>query len=71
MQASDRKHLSGLECACPVCGSAEVHTDEVADRALLLLGWCARCDHRFTRPASLPALSLRSVPFDRLEASAA
>jgi hypothetical protein len=35
---------------CLVCGSAEVRTDEVIDRGLVLLHECPRCEHRWTRP---------------------
>ena len=34
---------------CRVCGSAEVRTDEVVDRGLVLLGECRRCEHRWTQ----------------------
>lgn len=38
---------------CLVCGFAEVRTDEVVDRGVLLLNECPRCDHRWTeRPAA-------------------
>jgi len=38
---------------CLVCGFAEVRTDEVIDRGVLLLNECPRCDHRWTeRPAA-------------------
>lgn len=33
---------------CLVCGSAEVRTDEVVDRGVLLLASCPHCDHRWT-----------------------
>ena len=33
---------------CRVCGSAEVRTDEVVDRGLVLLAECRRCEHRWT-----------------------
>jgi uncharacterized Zn finger protein len=33
---------------CPVCGSAELGTDEVVDRGLLRLAECRRCEHRWT-----------------------
>lgn len=45
---------------CLVCGFSEVRTDEVVDGGVLYLGWCPRCDHRWTRaepvlrPAGLP-----------------
>jgi hypothetical protein len=31
---------------CRVCGFAEVRTDEVIDRGLVLLAECPRCEHR-------------------------
>jgi hypothetical protein len=31
---------------CPVCGCHELRTDEVADRGLLILTECPRCEHR-------------------------
>ena len=43
---------------CLVCGFAEVRTDEVVDRGILLLNECPRCDHRWTeRPPSPAALA--------------
>jgi hypothetical protein len=36
---------------CRVCGSAEVRTDEVVDRGLVLLAECRRCEHRWTDAA--------------------
>ena len=33
---------------CLVCGCAEVRTDEVLDRGVLLLAECPRCEHRWT-----------------------
>jgi uncharacterized Zn finger protein len=33
---------------CRVCGSAEIRTDEVVDRGLVLLAECRRCEHRWT-----------------------
>jgi hypothetical protein len=42
---------------CLVCGFAEVLTDEVVDRGLVLLAECPRCEHRWTEsaPAAPPA----------------
>jgi hypothetical protein len=42
---------------CIVCGFAEVRTDEVVDRGLVVLSECPRCDHRATWriPAYEPA----------------
>jgi transcription elongation factor Elf1 len=36
---------------CLVCGSSEVHTEEVVDRGVILLAQCRRCDRRWTGPA--------------------
>ena len=36
---------------CLVCGFAEVRTDEVIDRGLVLLHECPRCTHRWTHRA--------------------
>ena len=33
---------------CLVCGFAEVRTDEVIDRGVVLLAECPRCEHRWT-----------------------
>ncbi len=33
---------------CPVCGAAELRTDEVLDGGLVWLAECRRCEHRFT-----------------------
>lgn len=48
--------------ACPVCGCAELRSDEVFDRsAALLLTECPRCEHRvMERFASLPPVPLRA-----------
>ena len=42
---------------CIVCGFAEVRTDEVVDRGLVVLSECPRCEHRATWriPAYEPA----------------
>jgi hypothetical protein len=34
---------------CLVCGFAEVRTDEVIDRGVVLLHECPRCEHRWTQ----------------------
>ena len=34
---------------CLVCGFAELRTDTVVDRGLVLLSECPRCEHRSTR----------------------
>jgi hypothetical protein len=45
---------------CRVCGFAELRTDEVVDRATLLLAECPRCEDRWTRspapPTALPVV---------------
>ena len=52
--------LSRTLSRCRVCGFAEVHTDEVVERGIVLLAECPRCEHRFTlRTAPLPASALR------------
>ena len=33
---------------CAVCGFAEVRTDEVIDRGVVVLSECPRCEHRAT-----------------------
>ena len=40
---------------CLVCGFAEIRTDEVVDRGLVLLAECARCEHRWTVRLAPPA----------------
>ena len=40
---------------CLVCGFAEVRTDEVVERGVLLLNECPRCDHRWTERPLAPA----------------
>jgi hypothetical protein len=47
---------------CLVCGFSEVRTDEVVDRCVVFLGWCPRCDHRWTsrEPGLRPAAVLSS-----------
>ena len=44
---------------CLVCGFAEVRTDEVIDRGLVLLAECPRCEHRWT--SRLPLASERRL----------
>ena len=48
---------------CPVCGSAELGTDEVVDRGLLRLAECRRCEHRWTarEPAAAGRAPLRAA----------
>jgi hypothetical protein len=43
---------------CPVCRSAEVHTDEVTDREVVLLAECPRCEHRWTLQLAPAATAL-------------
>jgi hypothetical protein len=49
---------------CLVCGFAEIRTDEVVDRGVVLLAECPRCDHRWTeRPTTWAApISTRLAP---------
>jgi hypothetical protein len=64
---------------CRVCGFAEVRTDEVVDRGLLLLAECPRCEDRWTLRASpvlpvaraLPARAASGSARDAGEAAAA
>ena len=52
---------------CRVCGFAELRTDEVIDRGLVLLAECPRCEHRSTgslaasRPGRAAAKVVREV----------
>ena len=53
-----------------VCGSNDVRTDEVVDRGVVFLGWCPRCDHRWTtRVQSLLAAAELTLPEARTEAA--
>jgi hypothetical protein len=56
-----RRALRALQ-ECPVCGCAELRTDEVFDRsAALLLTECPRCEHRVLEClATLPRAPLRA-----------
>lgn len=45
---------------CRVCGFAEVRTDEVAHRGVLLLAECPRCEHRWTQAAAPPQVPQRA-----------
>ena len=47
---------------CLVCGFAEVRTDEVVDRGLVLLAECPRCEHRWTQRPAVVAASRRPGP---------
>jgi hypothetical protein len=47
---------------CLVCGFAEVRTDEVIDRGIVLLAECPRCEHRWTSRPSQRAGAERPVP---------
>jgi hypothetical protein len=59
---NDVHRASRTLLACPVCGCADLRTDEVFDRsAALLLTECPRCEHRvLERFASLPRAPLRA-----------
>jgi hypothetical protein len=53
-----------------VCGFTEVRTDEVVDRGVVFLGWCPRCDHRWTsRAPSLRPAAVLGPPEVRTEAA--
>jgi hypothetical protein len=55
---------------CLVCGFTEVRTDEVVDRGVVFLGWCPRCDHRWTsRAPSLRPAAVLGPPEVRTEAA--
>ena len=55
---------------CVVCGFNDVRTDEVVDRGVVFLGWCPRCDHRWTtRVQSLLAAAMLTLPEVRTEAA--
>ena len=47
---------------CLVCGFAEVHTDEVVDRGVVLLTECPRCEHRTTQPLPEARAPLAAAP---------
>jgi hypothetical protein len=52
-----------VRARCPVCGFAEVSTDEAFDRGLVLLSECPRCEHRWTAPAPpAPRMAALRVP---------
>ncbi len=44
---------------CIVCGFAEVRTDEVVDRGVVMLSECPRCEHRATW--RVPSLETQAV----------
>ncbi len=50
---------------CLVCGFAEVRTDEVIDRGLVLLAECPRCEHRWTAPLGAASSPHRAGPGTR------
>lgn len=54
---------------CRVCGFAEVHTDHVVDRGLVLLATCPRCDHRWTERASGVPARVSWQRTERIEAA--
>ena len=64
---------------CIVCGFAEVRTDEVVDRGVVMLSECPRCEHRSTwrvpafemQPAAWPARPVRVDPLSEEESAAA
>ena len=40
-------HARYTPIVCLLCGCPDVHSHEVSDRGVLLLGECPRCDHRW------------------------
>lgn len=62
------RRLDRSQTRCLVCGFSEVRTDEVFDRALVLLHECPHCEHRWTQAAStsaptlVPTRRVREVP---------
>lgn len=40
-------HARYTPIVCLLCGCPDVHSDEVVDRGVLLLGECPRCEHRW------------------------
>lgn len=55
----------GADAGCAVCGGSEIHEDEVFEGGFIRLGWCRRCDHRWTErlsPRLSPRFSPRVVP---------
>jgi Zn-finger nucleic acid-binding protein len=56
---------------CLVCGFAEVRTDEVIDRGVVLLAECPRCEHRWiSRGPPIAGLAEAGAPVIRSPASA-
>jgi len=53
---------------CLVCGFAEVRTDEVVDRGLVLLAECGRCEHRWTVRLA-PPVRVRPLPAEDAHAA--
>ncbi len=51
--------LMHMPVRCPVCGCADVRSDEVIDRGLLFLADCPRCEHRWTSRAPIAPASAR------------
>ena len=56
------RRLDRTQTRCLVCGFSEVLTDEVFDRALVLLHECPHCEYRWTRAAPASAATKISVP---------
>lgn len=54
------RRLDRTQTRCLVCGFSEVRTDEVFDRALVLLHDCPHCEHRWTQAP--PPLAATAVP---------
>lgn len=65
-----RAPTGAAACTCPVCGADRVRTDEVADRELVRLAACLRCDHRWTeRLTPAAAVAAAGAPAPRRAAS--
>lgn len=51
---------------CLLCGCPDMHSDEVVDQGVLLLGECPRCDHRFLfRLSDTEAEEVAAIPQSR------
>ena len=72
MQHVLRTPIRNTLTRCLVCGFAEVRTDEVIDRGLVLLAECPRCEHRWTSKLALGRrpLSVRPLPYREVAGAA-
>ncbi len=72
----ERRRGARASCACAVCGGDEILEDEVFEGGGFRLGWCRRCDHRWTErlsPRFVPRVRrpAERAPADRRAASGA